>query len=162
MPNWLTNPLLPKSTIEPIQDAIDSPSLDRSPLEAGVRGFGAGALEGLRQFTSPLQLAGLGAPLASRGIQAGLTTLRGLRAAPAAIQSLSKATPATTSLESGASIVDDIPLTAKSLRQKWAEADIDARPAPGSPADVPNNPVAQQLNVERLAELANWKRSNGF
>ncbi len=129
---------------------------------AGVQGFGAGALEGLRQFTSPLQLAGLGAPTISRGVSAGLGAIRGLKGAPSAIQALSKATPG---LETGASAVDDVaevPLTARSLRQKWAEADIDARPSPGSPADVPNNPVAQGLNVERLKALADWKAQQGF
>lgn len=59
---WAINPLIDAETIAPAQDMIDSPSLDRSPMEARMRGFGAGALEGLRGFTSPLSLASMAAP----------------------------------------------------------------------------------------------------
>jgi len=62
--NFATTPLVPKSAIEPAQEALDAPSLDRSPMEARLRGFGAGALEGLRGFTSPLAIGSMvmGAP----------------------------------------------------------------------------------------------------
>ena len=40
-------------------DAIDSPSLERSPGMARLQGFGAGALQGLAGLTSPLELAGM-------------------------------------------------------------------------------------------------------
>ena len=37
-------------------DAIDSPSVERSPMEARVRGFGAGALQGLAGMSTPLNI----------------------------------------------------------------------------------------------------------
>lgn len=66
MPNWLKNAwgwantsLIPDSMAQPVEDAIDHPTLDRSPLEASLRGFGAGALEGLRQQVTPLNALAL-------------------------------------------------------------------------------------------------------
>ena len=79
MPNWLTNPLIPLEWLEKAQGMIDSPTAERSPLEASLRGFGAGALEGLRDMTSPLNLALSAAPVArGAGALAGLS-----KAAPA-------------------------------------------------------------------------------
>ena len=57
--SFATTPIVPKSAIQPAQDMLDSPSLERSPMEARMRGFGAGALEGLRGMTTPLDVAGL-------------------------------------------------------------------------------------------------------
>ena len=53
------DPLVPQSAIDPLQELLDRRRLDQSPLEAQVRGFGAGALEGLRGLTSPASLAGM-------------------------------------------------------------------------------------------------------
>ena len=66
------DPLVPQSWIKPLQDKLDTRSLDESVVGAQLRGFGAGALEGLRGLTSPANLAGmipsagLGAKLAPR------------------------------------------------------------------------------------------------
>lgn len=68
--NFAMEPLLPKEAIEPVQEAIDSPTLERSPGLARIQGFGAGALEGLRNLTSPVELGGL-ASLAPWGRMAG-------------------------------------------------------------------------------------------
>jgi len=83
--SYLTQPLVPESAVRPLQDAIDSPSLERSPWEARLRGFGAGALEGLRQQTTPLNLAGLVGGGVSKGIQA---IGRGASVIPEALQGL--------------------------------------------------------------------------
>lgn len=55
---FLTTPLLSQESIQPIQDAI-APSAEASPMEARIRGFGQGALEGLRGLTTPADLASL-------------------------------------------------------------------------------------------------------
>lgn len=60
--NAATTPLVPKSWVDPVADAIDSPSLERRPWQANVEGFEAGALEGLRGLTSPVSLASFAVP----------------------------------------------------------------------------------------------------
>jgi hypothetical protein len=83
---WHTanEPLVPQGAIKPMQDALDSPSLERSPFEAQLRGFGAGAMEGLRGLTSPLNLAAMAIPggRGARGVlgaaeEAGPSLMRG-------------------------------------------------------------------------------------
>lgn len=65
-------PMVPQSAIQPAQDLLDSPSLDRSPLEASIRGFGAGALEGVRGLTTPLNMGAMAIP-ALRALGRGRT-----------------------------------------------------------------------------------------
>lgn len=52
-------PLVPQTAIDPMQKWLDQRRLDQSPEEAQLRGFGSGALEGLRSLTSPINLAGM-------------------------------------------------------------------------------------------------------
>ncbi len=62
--DWATTPLVEEDNPlmgKPAQDYLDSPSLSRPPMEARIAGFGAGALEGLRGLTTPLDLAGMAA-----------------------------------------------------------------------------------------------------
>jgi hypothetical protein len=59
MPNWFTDPLLPQSAVQPIQDKLTEPSLTQSPWMAALKGFGAGALEGVRGLTSPAMIGGM-------------------------------------------------------------------------------------------------------
>ena len=54
-------PLVPQSAINPLQEALERRRLDQSPLEAQLKGFGSGALEGLRSLSSPAQLLNIGA-----------------------------------------------------------------------------------------------------
>lgn len=82
MPGFF-DPLLPQSAIQPAQEALDKRRLNQSPLEAQIRGFGAGALEGLRGLTSPAQLLGLAGMAVPGGAMA--------RFAPKALQGLSRA-----------------------------------------------------------------------
>lgn len=91
-----TTPLLPQSAIQPAQDALDSPSLDRSPWQARLGGFAAGALGGLRNLTTPANIAGLA--LDDLPVAYGASKL--LKMAPGAagavsggIQDLSQITP---------------------------------------------------------------------
>lgn len=49
--------LVPEGLLHGAQDLIDSPSLERSPMEARIRGFGAGALEGLANQITPMNVA---------------------------------------------------------------------------------------------------------
>ena len=86
MPNWmdyLTEPLVPEAPVRRLQEQIDAPTLERAPWEARARGFGAGALEGLRGLTSPLSLAsmlpvGQAASMAPRAVQALSKTIPGV------------------------------------------------------------------------------------
>ncbi len=80
-------PIVPKSAIQPAQDYLDTPSLERGPWEARLRGFGAGALEGLRGQTSPANLVGL---LAS-GV--GGRAIPALKGAAGAVGGLARAIP---------------------------------------------------------------------
>jgi hypothetical protein len=70
-----TTPLVPEAHTKPIQDAIDSPSLERSPMEARLRGWHAGTIEGLRSLTSPIDiiagLSGTGALRSASAISRG-------------------------------------------------------------------------------------------
>lgn len=54
--DFLTSPLISKAAIKPTQDLIDNPAGNYGVGEARLRGFGAGALEGLRGLTSPLAI----------------------------------------------------------------------------------------------------------
>jgi hypothetical protein len=83
----LGQPLVPEEAIKGLQDQIDSPTLERSPWEARLRGFGAGALEGLRQQTSPANLAALAAN-AIPGIGGGFRAAKAAGAIPEALQGL--------------------------------------------------------------------------
>ncbi len=58
-PVQANTPLLPS-----MGQHLDDPTLNRSPWEARLRGFGSGALEGLRSLSTPMSLAGslFGAP----------------------------------------------------------------------------------------------------
>lgn len=57
IPRSLTEPLVPEEPVRKLQEKMTTPVLDENPLWAQVKGFGAGALEGLRGQTSPLNIA---------------------------------------------------------------------------------------------------------
>lgn len=82
MPNWVTSPLVPQSLTQPIEDKLTQPKANQSPGMAMVKGFGAGALEGLRNMTSPLNLAG-----------AALSVFNPMAEGPAVMEGLSQAAP---------------------------------------------------------------------
>lgn len=82
-----TTPLVPKSAIAPAQQALEEPHLDQSPMMARLKGFGSGALEGLRGLTSPLDLAANASLVAGPGLRAA----RGARAGVGAIEGLTGA-----------------------------------------------------------------------
>lgn len=57
--HWATTPIVPEGPVSKFNDTLTTPHLHQSPGMARLKGFGAGALEGLRGLTSPLQLAGM-------------------------------------------------------------------------------------------------------
>lgn len=61
MPNPLTTPLIPQSWTD-AANAWAQPGLNTSPTSAMLKGFGAGALQGLRSLSTPLSIAGMVAP----------------------------------------------------------------------------------------------------
>jgi hypothetical protein len=79
---YATQPLIPKDAIRGVQDRIDPRSLTQSPAAARVRGFGAGALEGLRGLLTPANLALAAVPMLAAG-----------RGVPAAMQGLAEVAP---------------------------------------------------------------------
>lgn len=140
----LVTPMVPKRAIQPVQDWIDSPTGDYGPVEARLRGFGAGALEGLRGFTTPVDVAAAALPIGLIG--RGMRNLgRGAQNAPEAIQGLQRAIP------------DELP---------WDDfiRGVQNEPHPGLPSidpaqfddmgrriyNVPDNPAAQALEAQRL------------
>lgn len=56
MPGYY-DPLIPKEAFQGLQDAIDPRQAGSDVLEARLRGFGSGALEGLRSLSSPQGLS---------------------------------------------------------------------------------------------------------
>lgn len=78
----LHKPLIPEEPVRKLQEQIDPRSLEQSPWVARLRGFGAGALEGLRNLSSPAQLANI----ASVAIP-----MMGAYRAPKAVQGLAEA-----------------------------------------------------------------------
>jgi hypothetical protein len=95
MPGWLdyllTAPRMVREPVERIGAALTEPALDRSPLEAAMRGFGAGALEGATDtFLSRAGLAAAALPMlrylqVGRAIQPMLGGARGAAAAAAPV-----------------------------------------------------------------------------
>jgi hypothetical protein len=86
--NWVNKPLVPPSQTV---DKLAQPGLNDSPAWAMAKGFGSGALEGLRQQTSPINLAALaGTGMAAKGAIAA-RQLAG--AVPGAIEGLAGAIP---------------------------------------------------------------------
>src|SRR5438046_3052964 len=81
--NWATSPLVPKSAIAPAQQTLEEPHLDQSPAMARLKGFGSGALEGLRGLTTPLNVASMALPYL-RGAAPAAEAVSGLRGALAA------------------------------------------------------------------------------
>jgi hypothetical protein len=80
MPGF-NDPLIPQRYLERAQSALDSPALGRSPWEARLRGFGAGALEGLYNQITPMNLGMAAIPaLGAMGRTAGAAR-SGLQAA---------------------------------------------------------------------------------
>lgn len=86
----LDEPLVPEQPVNDLANRIDHPSLDRSPMMARLQGFGAGALQGLRNQTSPANLAGL----AANFIPGGGAVAKAAKFAPKAIEGLEAALPA--------------------------------------------------------------------
>lgn len=101
--DFLNQSLIPKQYVQKAQAALDTPSLERSPWEARLRGFGAGALEGLAEQITPLNIAGLamaGMPGANPRVLGalkygleGVGLGRASKAASGAIQGASRAIP---------------------------------------------------------------------
>lgn len=62
--------LIPEDAVTGLQNAIDNPTLDRTPWEARTQGFAAGALGGLADLVTPANIATVALP-AGAGALAG-------------------------------------------------------------------------------------------
>lgn len=54
--DFANSPIIPQEYADQAADFYDSPSLDRSPNEARLAGFGAGALQGANSLLTPLNI----------------------------------------------------------------------------------------------------------
>ena len=121
--NFATTPLVDEESIRPAQDMIDpGPSMDRSPMEARMRGFGAGALEGLRGLTTPLDLATVGLPMAGRA----MSGLKGMMGAGRMVDAAPKMAPTMQTL--GEQVAEFTPVGSEALYNAGREA---TRPGSG-------------------------------
>ena len=122
--NFATTPLVDEETIQPYQDMMDAPILERSPMEARMRGFGAGALEGLRGMTTPLDLAGM----AAGGMGALASRMgRGARGVGRAANSFDLVEPGV--VQQVAPVMDDVDSLIGDLQRNLAKVPS-KRPAP--------------------------------
>ena len=110
--DFLTTPLVPEAPVRRLQERMDAPTLDRSPWEARLRGFGAGALEGLRGQTSPMALAGM------------LPLVGGAMRAPGAAQGLSRAAQGLSRAMPAFEVVEDAPAVAQAMPGMGAVDDM--------------------------------------
>ena len=69
-------PLVPETAVAPAVASLTTPKLDQSPWMARLKGFGAGALEGVREQTSPLNL--ISAAMIPSGARAGAGVMKGI------------------------------------------------------------------------------------
>lgn len=78
--NRANTPVVPESVISPAVDALAHPKLNDSTMMAQLKGFGAGALEGARGLTTPMNLALAAIPggRAGKGVVAGAKGLAGV------------------------------------------------------------------------------------
>ena len=93
MPNdFMQTPLMPQSWIQGTQDKLTQPHLDQSPAMARLKGFGAGALSGIRDLTQPSSIVALASLLGP-----GMTKGMGMGEPPAIsagpLQGLARAVP---------------------------------------------------------------------
>lgn len=113
------DPLLPKGAIAPAQEMLDQRYLDQSPNMARLRGFGAGALEGLRDLTTPTSLASL-LPM-GKAFGAGAKALsfapKLARAAGPTMQILEDATPIAQAMPTAREAVSAIGSMGRNLAQ---------------------------------------------
>lgn len=75
----------------PIERSLTEPQLDQSPGMAALKGFGAGALEGARSFTSPLNLAAMAIP-GGRAMKGAVGAARGVARAIPRVAQIGQAT----------------------------------------------------------------------
>jgi hypothetical protein len=140
--DWLNKSIIPQEWTEGAQDAIDSPSLERSPLAAQIQGFGAGAIGGLTDLATPLNIGALMLPggAAARGVRMGA------EAAPEAMAGLKGAAQATKP------ILQDIPAEeAASMYARYRNPQATAANLGNRPLNIPQNPRAQALESWRTA-----------
>ena len=133
MPSWLTTPIAPSPKVAPgrsVEQELTEPQLNQSPGMAALKGFGAGAIQGLRNLTSPLNAA-LGAaddiPLALGGAVLGKMApgvLNLLRAAPEAAEGLEGAAGAMSGVAEASPAAQDIlnPATQSQITSMYQQA----------------------------------------
>lgn len=130
--NAATTPLVSPEDQELTMNAIDAPSLDRSPMEASLRGFAAGAMKGFGDMSSPASIAGL--------IGGGGGAMGGLRALGRAGKVAGPTldiidTPA---IQQVAPAADDVTSLIGDMQRNLAK--IPRRGAPQGPASVTPSP----------------------
>lgn len=90
----LTQSIVPQSWIQPAQDYLTEPHLDQSPAMAKLKGFGAGALQGLRDLATPANIATAMVPPMGGAVRGVAAAARPVRALEAAFPAVREAVPA--------------------------------------------------------------------
>lgn len=57
MPGFFDS-IIPQEWLDPLQAQLEKRSLDQTPFDARLKGFGAGALQGLRDLVTPANAVG--------------------------------------------------------------------------------------------------------
>lgn len=145
MPFGPFDPIIPQAPVKRIQDAIDSPSLERSPMEARLRGFGAGALEGLRQQITPVGIASMLMPYLKPGAA--------LAKAGGATRGLAEVVPevveAARAPRQVVPMADDVAKMLHELKGSLSNVPASARMKPSIPEFMPTDaPVAPHIRPQ--------------
>lgn len=143
MPNWLTTPLIPQTSWRGFQNRLDPAPTSETDVHP-VRSFAVGALDALRDLSSPV---GLGSLALGGG---GGMALRGLsRAAPRAAQALSSLTPDLVEAPSIRQVMpqmDEVNALIGDMRRNLAR--VPPRATPHAPAAPRPRPALETLGEQ--------------
>lgn len=154
--SFATTPLVDEETIAPYQDALDHPTLERSPMEARLRGFGAGAMEGVRSMTDPLSIASFAIP----GMHSLMGAARGAEGIAGGVRAAKALAPTMDLIESPAvrqvaPAIDDVESLVGDLRRNLARIPSSRAVAkPTSALEQLGTMAPQPEFVERGGEAA--------
>lgn len=135
---WWDESLLPQQAQAGIarkQAQLEEPSLERGPWEARLRGFGAGALEGLQDLTTPEGFTtNVGAPMAATALTPVIGAGLAGAYAPRALAAASKAAPALAGLQRAAPAASKFAPSAMGSATEFATAGGAPMAGMGAPA----------------------------
>jgi hypothetical protein len=150
--NAANTSLIPEAPVRKLQESMTEPHLDESPWWAQVKGFGAGALEGLRNQITPANLAMLALP-------GGGAARGGAEAAEAGVGAARAAAPTMDLIESSpwqsvrqvAPTMGDVDALAGGLKDTLARIPNGTRSAVQSLRDLYPSAVHDSQSIKDIA-----------